>query len=196
MPALTGRQTTLWRCLSDAEDERIHVSEKVKAFWRSKKAAIDEQLDVLLEAEESEDELDEEGKLKRETFLAKAIEAWQVSVSDILRKVNREMVGPYVLGECRLGTMDAISLGGTGDQLSVADLHLAAWMARLVTLAGGATADDGRTAVGRVEARMGGGFLLPKDHPVHGRKESKLAVFWDAMRERPSWKKIYRAGLF
>jgi len=108
VPALTGRQTTLSRCLSEAESEKIHVSEKVKSFWRDKKAVIDEQLDVLLEAEESEDELDEEGKKKREAFLAKAIEAWQVSLADILRKVNKEMVGPYTLGECQLATLDVI----------------------------------------------------------------------------------------
>ena len=99
IPALTGRQKTLAKCLSDAEEETIHVSEKVKAFWSDKKAAIDEQLDVLLQAEKSEDELDEEGKKKRQAFLAKAIDAWQVSLVDILLKVNAEMVAPFSLGE-------------------------------------------------------------------------------------------------
>jgi hypothetical protein len=28
-----------------------------------------------------------------------------------------------------------------------------------------------------------------------GAKQSKLAAFWEAIKERPSWKKVYEAGL-
>lgn len=92
----------------------------------------------------------------------------------------------------------------TGDQFSIADLHLAGWTARLVSLAGGAADDDGNTAIGKLEGHIGGGFTLPKNfqavdarrkdpQPVH---QSKLAAFWDAVRERPSWKKVYGNGLY
>src|SRR6516162_6896375 len=37
---LTGRQDTLARCISEAEDGTIQVSEKVQAFWRTKKAWV------------------------------------------------------------------------------------------------------------------------------------------------------------
>jgi len=180
IPALTGRQKMLEKCLSDAEEETIHVSEKVKTFWRDKKAAIDEQLGVLLQAEKGEGELDEEGKGKRQAFFAKAIDAWQVSLVDILLKVNAEIAAPFTLG----------------DQLCVADLHLGAWMTRLVALVGGTSSDDGRTVVKKIEEHFGGMLVLPKNHQVGGRKDSKLAMFWDAIKDRASWKKIYKTGLF
>jgi hypothetical protein len=90
-----------------------------------------------------------------------------------------------------------------GDHLSLADLHLAAWIARLVKLAGGNATDDGCTAVGKLEGHVAGGFMLPKDAQVGERmpadkirRESKLVIFWDAMKERASWRKIYGTGLY
>lgn len=86
--------------------------------------------------------------------------------------------------------------------MSLADLHLAAWVARLVKLSGGTPEDDGNTAIAKLDEHIGTGFALPKDFqpPETQRKEdrpyqSKLAAFWDAMKERPSWKKVYGAGL-
>lgn len=71
-------------------------------------------------------------------------------------------------------------------------------------MAGGAANNDGNTAIGMLERHIGKGFALPKDfqavdaqrkdpRPVH---QSKLAAFWDAVRERPSWKKVYGSGLY
>jgi len=62
-------------------------------------------------------------------------------------------------------------------------------------------ADDGRSAVGKLERHIGEGFGLPRDYqrPNGGSaaaKESKLVVFWDAMKERSSWKKVYGEGLY
>jgi glutathione S-transferase len=76
---------------------------------------------------------------------------------------------------------------GTGDQYSIADLHLAGWLARVAKLAGGTCSDDGHTVVKKLEEYIGGGF---KD------EESKLGGFWDAVRERKSWQKVYGAGLY
>jgi hypothetical protein len=80
--------------------------------------------------------------------------------------------------------------------MCIADLHLGAWMTRLVTLAGGTSSDDGRTVVRKIEEHIGDVLVVPKDHQAGGRKDSKLAMFWDAIKERPSWKKIYKTGLF
>jgi glutathione S-transferase len=88
--------------------------------------------------------------------------------------------------------------GLAGDQLSIVDLSLAAWLRSVVILAGGADGDDGSTAIGKLEAYLGGDFMLPKDFQVVDarRKDSaavsKLAGFWDAMSERGSWKKVYK----
>lgn len=74
----------------------------------------------------------------------------------------------------------------------------------MVRLAGGTLEDNGKTAVEKLEARIGSGFALSKDFQGSDglRKEtgevfqSKLAVFWDAARTRPSWKKVYANGLY
>jgi hypothetical protein len=95
-------------------------------------------------------------------------------------------------------------LPGTGDQFSIADLHLASWTARVIKLAGGTAEDDGSTAVGKLETYIGNGFVLPKDFVVTDAQrtdsqqpyQSKLGAFWDAVKERPSWQKVYGKGLY
>ena len=97
-----------------------------------------------------------------------------------------------------------------GDQLSNADLHLAAWLARIAKLSGATAADDGNTVVRKIEAHVGAGFSLPKDFSVTearrraglpttnvppNERQSRFAAFWDAIKERPSWKKVYADGL-
>lgn len=94
-----------------------------------------------------------------------------------------------------------MTLKKIGDQLSLADLHLASWLARVVRLSGGLHEDDGDTAIEKLEAHVGVGLTLPKDFKVEGtqgnpEKRSKLAAFWDAMRVRPSWKEVYGQGLY
>ncbi len=92
----------------------------------------------------------------------------------------------------------------SGDQLSVADLHLMAWLARMIKLSGGSFSEDGNTAIAKLESRVGNGFKLPQDYHlselqrqegVSAATQSKLAAFWDAVRERASWKKVYGNGL-
>ena len=90
-----------------------------------------------------------------------------------------------------------------GDQISLADLHLAAWLTRLATLSGATGADDGEAMLQRVEAHVGGGLALPRDFAPVGPAAaeprpagSRLAAFWDAVKERPSWKKVYKAGIY
>lgn len=71
--------------------------------------------------------------------------------------------------------------------MSLADLHLAGWLARISWLAGAEASDDGKAAVKKVAQHIGG--ELTEESLV------KLAGFWDAIKERASWKKVYAAGL-
>jgi len=80
---------TLKGYLAAAEGGKIHVSEKVKAFWRAKLESHEELLKVL------EPTADEE--LKKQ-YLEKANQVWQVGLKEVLEKVNKEVVGPYALG--------------------------------------------------------------------------------------------------
>ena len=79
-----------------------------------------------------------------------------------------------------------------GDQFSIADLHLAGWLARVVKLAGGTKDDNGETIVVKLEAHIGGGFVMPRGNV----KQTKIGAFWDEVRERVGWKKVYADGLY
>ena len=89
-------------------------------------------------------------------------------------------------------------------------MHLSAWLAYIVFLAGGSSSDTGAAAVDKLEKHIGGGFLLPRIGAAAGTTDeatpkataageeppaatTKLGVFWDAAKERPSWKAIERA---
>lgn len=91
------------------------------------------------------------------------------------------------------------SSNSPGDQFSIADLHLAGWLSRVVKLAGGMKDDNGETIVVKLEEYIGGGFMMPRDFKadqVRDEKQTKIGAFWDAVRERPGWKKVYTDGLY
>ena len=74
-------------------------------------------------------------------------------------------------------------------------------------LSGGSKNDEGDVAISKVESHISPEFHLAMDfatlpagashlngsRAVHQRK---LAAFWDAMRERSSFKKVYTNGLY
>jgi len=196
---------TLKGYLTATEEGKVHVSEKVKAFWKAKLESHEELLRVLAPTG-SED-------LKKQ-YLEKANQVWKVGLKEVLEKVNKELVGPYALG----------------DQLSLADIHLAVWLARIAHLSGALPNEDGNTVIEKiggvvgvqfvkdvsiVEARrragLGSAVTLPgmspdgkaggsvtqviKPSTDKNLKQSKLATFWETVKERPSWKKVYEAGL-
>ena len=70
--------------------------------------------------------------------------------------------------------------------MSLADLHLAGWLGRVLWVIQARAEDDGKTAVNKLRKAAG----------LEELEESKLAVFWDALKERASWKKVYGAGLY
>lgn len=91
-----------------------------------------------------------------------------------------------------------------GDQFSIADLHLAGWLARVVKLAGGTKDDNGEIIIVKLEEYIGGGLVIPRDflaeqvrrENAKDEKQTKIGAFWDAVRERPGWKKVYGNGLY
>ena len=80
---------TLKGYLAAAEEGKLHISEKVKAFWSAKLASHEELLKVL------EPTADEDLKKR---YLERANQVWQVGLKEVLEKVNKELVGPYALG--------------------------------------------------------------------------------------------------
>ncbi|KAI0068221.1 hypothetical protein BV25DRAFT_539045 [Artomyces pyxidatus] len=188
---LKGRHGALERYLAENETSPVRVSEKTKTFWLEKKHATEELLAAVQDVDKADAELSEAGKKARQEYYENTKAAWEVGLSLVLTKLSKELVGPFALG----------------DQISVADAHLVAWLAFLVELSGGSPTDNGAVAITRLEQHIGGGFTLPKDTvPVVGQTAgseattptqaaaapvAKLAVVWDAVKERPSWKKVY-----
>jgi len=184
--SLNDRVATLKGFLSDAEAGKLRASDKVKALWKSKLDG-DEHLLKVYEAPTEE--------LKRE-YLEKAEQLWDVQLKEVLTELNKEIVGPYALG----------------DQISLADIHISVWLARIAKLTGGLPADDGNTIVAKIESRLkctftqdisvvqarrraglDAGGPLPTDS---GQRQSRLAALWDSVKERDSWKKVYANGLY
>ncbi|KAI0801211.1 hypothetical protein C8Q74DRAFT_1240811 [Fomes fomentarius] len=193
LPFLTGRRDALAKLLADSESGAIQVSDKTRAFWQVKKLAAEKFIQVFEQSDKSAAELSDGARQSREEYLKSAHAAW-VGLKDVLNTLNKEVIGPYVLG----------------DQLSIADLHLAAWLARIALLAGATPSEDGNAVLTKIEAHVGDGLTLPKEFsiaearrragiPATGveptERQSKLAAFWDTVKERPSWKRVYGEGL-
>lgn len=167
VPILESRRAAIVRYLTDCEHETMRMSEKTKAFWREKQAEEETALSVF-----SANDID--------GYLSRARNMWEITIPSVLTRVSEELIGPYALG----------------DQVSIADIHLSAWLSHLVKLAGGSPSDDGDIAIKRVEKHIGNEFVFPKDFlsssafsPFTEEKavaRSKLAAFWDAMKSRSS----------
>ena len=206
LPSLQERSRTLKDYLAQAGNGALHVSEKVKKLWVDKLDAINVILAVLSEAEKTESELTEEGRAHRNAFFKTARQAWETNLSEVLNQLSKEMVGPYALGRYEVYSNLSLELNCklSGDQLSTADLHLAGWLTRVVKLAGGSATDDGSAVAKRLEEYIGGGFVFKKDFATEQarrenaktEKQTKIGAFWNALRERPSWKKVYGEGLY
>ena len=117
-----------------------------------------------------------------------------------------------------------------GDQLSLADIHLAVWLARIAHLSGAVPNESGNSVIEKIEALVGTHFakdisivearrragldspVKPPGMGAEGKsngavnqtiqpstdkssRQSRLAAFWETIKERPSWKKVYEAGL-
>ncbi|PPQ80805.1 hypothetical protein CVT25_001930 [Psilocybe cyanescens] len=131
VPSLTQRQKVLSDHLIQAEQGTARVSDKVKKLWLDKLEAINVILTVLVDAETPENQLGEQARAQRQAFYKTSRQAWETNLSQVFTQLSKEMVGPYALG----------------DQFSIADLHLAGWLSRVVKLAGGQNSDDGNTIV-------------------------------------------------
>jgi len=100
------------------------------------------------------------GEEKEKEFYAASIKAWEEHVPTVLAQIENVMKGLFTLG----------------DQVSLADLHLIAWLARLVHLSGGSKEVAG---IEKLETIMGGKKVGPK-----------LKAFWAAWLERDSFKRL------
>ncbi|EJD04111.1 uncharacterized protein FOMMEDRAFT_140176 [Fomitiporia mediterranea MF3/22] len=197
LPFFSGRRDAISSYITASQNAQIQASERTRKLWDSKKVEADFLVTVFGAADKEDAALSPEEKAARDEYRATANDRWSVKLKKALVSLNKEITGPFSLG----------------DQVSIVDLHLAPWLARIAFLCDGLTSDDGDTIVAKIETRIGGGFTLPKDFQsvasptpnqvpdpsleiTPGAKRVKLAAFWDEMKQRSSWKKVYGESLF
>ncbi|KAF9056606.1 hypothetical protein BJ165DRAFT_1434842 [Panaeolus papilionaceus] len=169
------RQEVLKGYLVRADNGSIKVSEKVKALWKEKLQQTTFLVEVYQEADKTQDQLGATAKATRERFVALAKQVWEAQLGAVLGQLNKEITGPFALG----------------DQISVADLHIAGWLSCVASLVGATNSDDGKTAVKKIEEYIGNGYSIEGNS-----KKSKIEGFWDGLKERESWKSVYSGGLY
>lgn len=96
VPFLTGRRDALVKLLADGDSGAVQVSDKTKAFWQVKKLAADKFLQVFEKANSSD--LSDLERQNREEYLKSSRAAW-AGLKDAIITLNKEIIGPYVLGE-------------------------------------------------------------------------------------------------
>jgi len=168
LPGIIGKRAALEKHLSDAEAGRLHVTDKVVKLWNEGKAEQDKWYAVLSEAETPTLKLAPEGKHRREEFFSMAAKAWGQDLKAVILKLSKEIRGPFVLG----------------DQFSISDVHLIAWLARVLHLSGATVEDDGPSAVNKLAHR------LELDGEL-----GRVGEYWEAARGRGGWQRVYGAGL-
>lgn len=189
----SNRRDALVSYITASQSAQIQASEKTRKLWEDKKAFAESLIPVYATAQKDASALTPEEKQKIDEYRAKAQDLWTVKLKQVLITLDKELVGPFSLG----------------DQISIVDLHLGPWLARVAYLCGGLASDDGDTITAKIETRVG--FVLPRSFEAvtvpltvaedpsleitPGAKKSKLSILWDELKIRPSWKKVYGDAL-
>lgn len=107
------------------------------------------------------------GAETEEGFFEAGIKAWTIFLPECLSNVERNLVGPFALGE----------------HVSLADLHIIAWLARVVEVC-----EEGQpvpAGMDSVSDKIGNGFKVGP----------KLRVFYDDWLKRDSFRTVYKKKL-
>ncbi|KAI5454626.1 hypothetical protein NCC49_003519 [Naganishia albida] len=102
------------------------------------------------------------GKEREQGFFEASQKAWSHSLPEVINGLEQAIIGPYALG----------------DQISLADLHIISWLARLVQIAKG---DVSANAILKVDHMMGNGHHVGE----------KLKQFWALWIQRESFRKVW-----
>ncbi|KZT57096.1 hypothetical protein CALCODRAFT_483453 [Calocera cornea HHB12733] len=155
VPLFEARQRVLDASLAEQPEG---MSSKLRTFLEGKSAQNKIMLDIWSRGAASPAAAE---------FMESSKTLWELALPDTLKKLNELIVGPFCLG----------------DQLSVADLHVAAWLARVVSVCGGSAKPED---LAKVEEKIGlPGFKIGE----------KIKTYWAAMIVRPSFKTVYPGGV-
>jgi hypothetical protein len=115
------------------------------------------------------------GAEDQKAFFDAAAKSWQEGVPDVLNKLEENIKGTYVLGD-QVVSHSCAFMHPT-DQKSLGDLHLIAWLSRVIEIAGG--------------DRTVSGLQTLEESLPNFKVGSKLEAFWAAWIERESFKSVY-----
>jgi hypothetical protein len=96
LPLLRGKAKALSQLLG-TETEKIQMSAKTRQFWAENKASVEVAMEVFLLVGKTDGEISGEKRSKLDGYFAEARKAWD-GVKTVLHKVDKAMIGPYVLG--------------------------------------------------------------------------------------------------
>ncbi|KIJ45263.1 hypothetical protein M422DRAFT_30116 [Sphaerobolus stellatus SS14] len=177
-----NRSQALQRYLNDETDVAIPV---IRTLWESRLVEVDILRQVYETANKPDGDLSPEELKGREVFFEKSVNAW-LAIRDVFLRLEKDIIGPHVLG----------------DQLSLVDLHLVAWVTRLFFLAGAPLPPLQKTPQisDIVDAPYPGYNNLEETIRKHTGDNGftlgpKIRTFWTALKDRDSWVKVYGNGL-
>lgn len=99
VPFLKGRSDALNGYIAASDSAHISASSKTKSLWREKKEDVESLLAVYGNAEKDESALSQEENNTRTVFLKTCSELWHVKLKKALVALDKEIVGPFALGE-------------------------------------------------------------------------------------------------
>ncbi|KAN0063968.1 hypothetical protein ACQY0O_003574 [Thecaphora frezii] len=120
--------------------------------------------------------LDKDDEAAR-TLVDQTIGLWQ-GVAEVLQSLEAKIKGPLALG----------------DQISLADLHIVPWLARVLKVATVYPEGQGKEPVEALESVLKASFLEGHKE-AQGGAGPKVREFWATILQRPSFQAVYGAGL-
>ncbi|KAF8577866.1 hypothetical protein K439DRAFT_1417735 [Ramaria rubella] len=176
-----NRQTALQNYVTE---ESQSVNEAVKRLWETRHTENGFVVRVYEAADKPSLELNAQEKQERDVFFKKTVEVWN-GIKNIFARLEKDMEGPYVLG----------------DQFSLVDLHVAAWLTRVLFVSGAPTPSPSiPIAEDAPQIEYSGFPKLQETLRMHTGDESfvvgpKIRVFFESLKDRESWRQVYAEGL-
>lgn len=149
---------------TSAENPRTaNVTERLVQWYNDKEASLAPLRAAYIQA-------DQEASQK---FVQQSLQLW-VGAANVLAELEKKILLPFVFG----------------DQISLADLHITAWLARILFIASNLESDkDEISALKKVLTKIEG-----SEEASRG-LGPKLIQYWNTVKTRPSFQKVYKSGL-
>lgn len=149
---------------TSAENPRTaHVTERLVQWYNDKETSLAPLHAAYIQA-------DQEASQK---FIQQSLQLW-AGAAHVLAELEQKILLPFVFG----------------DQISLADLHITAWLARIFSIATNLESDqDEVSALKKVLQKIQG-----SEEASRG-LGPKVIQYWNTIKARPSFQQVYKGGL-